>query len=71
MFKIDIKWMRFSAIMLNAVLAKGLLIAGAYFGGSWLDRQWGTEPYCTLALILLAACLGLTWIVFVAMRFKW
>ena len=68
--RIEIRWFRFAAVMVNAVIAKCILIAGGYFLGAWLDKKWGTEPYLALVFILLAMGLGLTWIILVAKRFK-
>ena len=64
------KWLRMGSLILNAVATKALLITGAYFLGRYLDRRWGTDPWCLTALLLAAIGLGLWWIVLVLRRLE-
>ena len=45
---------RYSSIIF--VLPSCLMIG--FFGGRWLDEQWGTEPVFALVLLLLGGAAG-------------
>ncbi|MGI9862802.1 AtpZ/AtpI family protein [Moorella naiadis] len=44
------------AFSFGVTLTTGILLG--FYGGSWLDRRWGTAPWLMLAGILLGIGLG-------------
>lgn len=66
----DKRWLKIGAVMSNAVITKCVLIYLGYWAGTKLDNAYGTQPYFMLGLIILAMVLGITWILWMAKRFK-
>ena len=70
MMQWDPKKAKTAAIITNAVTTKALLIAGGYYLGSYLDRQYNTAPYLMVTGIVLGLSLGLWWLVITLNRLK-
>ena len=70
MIKIDTKKLRVAIIMGNAVMTKAIMICAGWYFGTKLDKQYGTEPYWMISLVVLAMIFGVWVILFTAKRFK-
>ena len=66
----DPKTLRFAGQLSGAVMAKGILLFGAYKLGAYLDKRFGTYPFLMMALLTTAGCVGLWYLIRVADRNK-
>jgi F0F1-type ATP synthase assembly protein I len=67
---IDPKYMRYYAALSGAVLTKVALVVGGFFLGSWLDRRYGTYPLFMFSLVVIAAGLGIWYVIYVATKVR-
>lgn len=61
--RIDTKLWRLYSVMSGVVMAKALMLYGAYKLGTYLDEKFGTYPLCFFLLITATAGIGLFWII--------
>ena len=60
--RIDTKLWRLYSVMSGVVMAKALMLYGAYKLGTYLDAKFGTYPLCFFVLITATTALGFYWI---------
>ena len=51
-------------------MTKAIMICAGWYFGTKLDKQYGTEPYWMISLVVLAMIFGVWFILFTAKRFK-
>lgn len=52
----------------DGVLGAAVLLAAGVYGGNWLDNQFHTSPWCSVALAMLGGALGLGRMVYKATK---
>ena len=54
----------------DVVLGAAVLVYLGVLGGNWLDEKLHSQPWCSIGLSLLGACLGLARMVWKATRLE-
>jgi F0F1-type ATP synthase assembly protein I len=62
----NVNWMRTYARVSGAVMVKVCLLAAAFLIGSRLDARFHTYPWLLMLCLVVAASVGIWWIVRVA-----